>query len=414
MLNSDDDIFMDINSQKYYVLLSGRWYTAPGLKGPWAFVASDKLPSDFGKIPEGSEKDDVLSSVSGTDASKEAVMDAQIPQTAKVDRKTATCTVVYDGEPKFEKIEGTSIELAMNTSSTVMKEGANYFCVENGVWFRSSSANGPWAASTERPKDTDKIPAGSSAYNTKYVYIYDSTPDVIYVGYTPGYMGCYVYGATVVYGTGYYYNPWYGPYYYPHHVTYGYSMHYNPWTGWSMGFHYSSGYFHVSVHGGGYWGPPMYRPPYHNPYHGGMYGRGPTYINGDVNINRDRTNNIYNQRNGVSTNDMKRGQNTPSTRDGRNTGQQGRNNASNQATRNNVYSDKSGNVYQQNDKGGWQQRDNKQWKDADRNNSSQLDQSSRQRNRSAQSNSSFQKTNRGGNMGGGFNRGGGGGGGRRR
>lgn len=410
MINSDNDIFMDINSQKYYVLLSGRWYIATGLKGPWTFVDSDKLPADFGKIPEGSTKDNVLASVSGTVAAKEAVMDAQVPQTAKVDRKTATCTVTYDGEPKFEKIEGTSLELAMNTSSTVIKEGSNYFCVENGVWFKSTTAKGPWAASTERPKETDKIPPSSSAYNAKYVYIYDSTPEVIYVGYTPGYMGCYVYGSTVIYGTGYYYNPWYGPYYYPHAATYGFSMHYNPWTGWGMGFHYSSGFFSVSVHGG-YWGPPMYRPPYHHPYHGGMYGRGPTYINGDVNINRDRTNNIYNHRDGVSTNDVKRGQNTPSTRDNRGTGQQGRNNASTQPSKNNVYSDKSGNVYQQNDKGNWQQRDNNQWKDANRNNTNQLDQSSRQRDRSSQGNNSFQQTNRGGNMGGGFSRGGGGGGG---
>jgi hypothetical protein len=70
--------------------------------------------------------------------------------------------------------------------------------------------------------------------------IYDSTTDVVYVGYTPGYMGCYVHGPTVVYGTGYYYSPWYGPYYYPRPATFSFSMHYNPWTGWSMWFHYSA------------------------------------------------------------------------------------------------------------------------------------------------------------------------------
>ena len=416
MTNSDNDIFMDINAQKYYVLLTGRWYMATSLNGPWSYVASDKLPSDFTKIPEGSAKDAVLSSVAGTDAAREAVMDAQVPQTAKVDRKTATCTVTWDGEPKFEKIEGTSLELAMNTASTVMKDGAQYYCVENGVWFKSKSARGPWEASSDRPKDTDKIPPTSTAYNTKYVYVYDSTPEVIYVGYTPGYMGCYVYGPTVVYGTGYYYNPWYGPYYYPHAVTYGYSMHYNPWTGWSMGYHYSSGYFSVSVHGG-YWGPHMYHPPYHPHYGGGMYGRGPTHINGDVNINVDRSNNIYNKRNGVTTNDVKRGETArPATSDARNNRgnatQGGGKAPATQNNKNNVYTDKGGNVYQRNDNGNWQERNNNQWQNSNKDNASQMDRSHQQRERSSTGNQSFQQMNGGGNMGG--NRGGGGGGGGRR
>ncbi|HEU5292467.1 MAG TPA: hypothetical protein VFU05_17590, partial [Cyclobacteriaceae bacterium] len=384
-----------------------------------------KLPADFSKIPEGSDKDNVLASVAGTEASKAAIRDAQVPQTAKVDRKKATCTVTYDGEPKFEKIEGTSLELGMNTKSTVLKSGSKYYCVDNGVWFVSSAAKGPWKVSDERPKDVDKIPASSSAYNVKYVYIYDSTPEVVYVGYTPGYMGCYVYGPTVVYGTGYYYSPWYGPYYYPHPATFGFSMHYNPWCGWSMGFHYSSGWFSFSMYGGGgYWGPPYHRPPYYPPYRGGMYGgRGPTYINGDVNINVDRSNNIYNRRNDVSTRDVQRGQNpSVSTRDqqrGQNRQQPAVSQQPNNAgprKNNNVYSDRNGNVYQRNDNGNWNQRDGNQWKQAEQ--SQQLNRDHQNRQRSAQQNSNFNNMNRGGNMGGSYRGGGGarmgGGGGRRR
>jgi hypothetical protein len=418
--NSDNDIFKHIGDNKYYLLISGRWYASDKLEGPWSYISSDKLPADFAAIPEGSSKDNVLSSVAGTQASKDAIHDAQVPQTAKVDRKTATCTVTYDGEPKFEKIDDTSLEIALNTSSTVLKSGSNYFCVDKGVWFTSASAKGPWKVSDQRPADVDKIPASSSAYNVKYVYIYESTPEVVYVGYTPGYMGCYVYGPTVVYGTGYYYSPWYGPYYYPRPATYGYSMHYNPWTGWSMGVHYSSGWFSVSMYGGGgYWGPPYHRPPYYPPYHGGMYGgRGPTYINGDVNINIDRSNNIYNKRNDVSTSDVKRGQTaknqpTASTRD-QNSNRQ-KNQVSQQPSNagpknNNVYSDKSGNVYQRNNDGNWNQRQGDQWKQTQQNDRMNNDYQNRQR--SAQQNSNFQQMNRGGNMGGGSR--GGGGGGRRR
>lgn len=435
--NTTDDIFKNMNDQQYYVLISGRWYAAQKLEGPWNYISSEKLPEDFAKIPEGSTKDNVLVSVPGTQASKDAVLDAQVPQTAKVDRKTATCTVTYNGEPAFEKIEGTSLELAMNTSSTVLKSNGKFYCIDKGVWFVSSAAKGPWKVSDERPADVEKIPASSSAYNVKYVYVYESTPEVVYVGYTPGYMGCYVYGSTVVYGTGYYYNPWYGPYYYPHPATYGFSMHYNPWCGWSMGFHYSSGWFHYSMYGGGgYWGPPMHRPPFYPPYHGGMYGgRGPTYINGDVNINVDRSNNIYNRRNDVSTNDVRRGENagnrpSASTRDqnsgqGRpnassrdqNTGQNrtpqaGQQPANNAGTRrnNDVYSDKNGNVYQRNNDGNWNERNGNEWKQTQQ--PSQMDREHQNRQRSAQQNSNFQQMNRGGNMGGNFR--GGSGGGRRR
>lgn len=422
--NSPDDIFKNISDQNYYVLLAGRWYASAKLEGPWTFVASDKLPADFGKIPEGSDKDNVLAFVAGTPASQDAIRDAQVPQTAKVDRKKATTSVSYDGEPKFEKIEGTSLELAMNTSSTVIKSGSQYFCVDKGVWFAAASPQGPWSVSDSRPKEVESIPASSPAYNVKYVYVYDATPDVVYVGYTPGYMGCYVYGPTVVYGTGYYYSPWYGPYYYPRPVTYGFSMHYNPWTGWSMGFHYSYGWFSFSMYGGGgYWGPPYHRPPYYPPYRGGMYGgRGPTYINGDVNINIDRSNNIYNRRNDVSTRDVKRTQPSVGTRDqvGNNRRPQPSTQPANAGPRkdNNVYSDRNGNVYQRDNGGNWNQRDGDKWQQP-REQPSNMNRDYQNRQRSVQNNSNFNNMNRGGNMGGAYQGGGGasrggGGGGRRR
>jgi len=411
--NSDNDIFKNMNDQKVYVLLSGRWYSSPKLEGPWTYISADKLPEDFAKIPKGSEKDNVLVSVAGTEASKDAIRDAQVPQTAKVDRKTATCTVAYDGEPKFEKIEGTSLELAMNTGSTVIKSGSKYYAVDKGVWFVSSSAKGLWKVSEERPREVDKIPASSSAYNVKYVYIYDATPEVVYVGYTPGYMGCYVYGPTVVYGTGYYYTPWYGPYYYPRPVTYGFSMHYNPWTGWSMGFHYSAGWFGFSMYGGGgYWGPPVYRPPFYPPYRGGMYGpRPPAYIHNDGDINIDRSNNVYNNRNGIATSDVKRGQGAqnPSVATRKNLGQAGQRPAQQPSTgqqpaagkNNNVYSDKNGNVYQRDNSGNWNQRSGNEWQKTQQQ-PSNMNREYENRQRSTQQNNNFNSMNRGGNMGGNY------------
>src|SRR5580658_3974413 len=58
--NTDSDVFMLIDTQQLYVLLSGRWYVAPNRHGPWTYVPSDKLPDDFKRIPANSDKGDVL------------------------------------------------------------------------------------------------------------------------------------------------------------------------------------------------------------------------------------------------------------------------------------------------------------------------------------------------------------------
>ena len=374
--NTESNVFMDIQSQNYFILISGRWYRSEAMTGPWSFVEADKLPAEFTKIPEGSEKDLVLASVAGTKASKEAVLDAQIPQTAEVDRKTATVTVEYDGEPKFEKVNGTTMLYAVNSPQTVLKVSNNYYCVDNGVWFESASARGPWRVADQRPEEVEKIEPSSPVYNVKYVYVYYSTPQVVYVGYTPGYYGCYVYGPTVIYGTGYPYYPWYGTVYYPRPVTYGFGMHYNPYTGWGMSFRVSYGPIHISFgspyYHGGFYGPPMYRPPYHyHPHGGGYYGRPPGYnpgnrpaqggrpsqlpASGGGSGNPGRHNIYTNNRAGVNPNIAQ-----PST--GNTSGNRA---ATPKQQPNNIYTDKSGNVYQKTNKG-WEQRQGNNWQSADK------------------------------------------------
>lgn len=277
--NTLDEIFKDVESQKNYLLISGRWYSSAGLEGPWEYVPADALPDAFASIPEGSEKDGVLANVAGTGAAEEAIMDAHLPQTAKVDRSTATCTVTYDGEPKFVPIENTNLRLAENSNTTVMLAPNNqYYALENGIWFKSGNAAGPWEVANERPSDVEKIPASSPAYNTKYVYVYETTPQYVYVGYTPGYLGSYYYRHTIVWGTGWHYHPWYGHWYYPRPYTWGFGMHYNPWTGWniSFGLSFNYGWFHYYRYNGygyGWFGPPMFRPPYRPwGWNGGYYG----------------------------------------------------------------------------------------------------------------------------------------------
>jgi hypothetical protein len=364
--NSEDDVVMDIETQTYYVLIAGRWYASKSLDSKdWKFVSGAKLPADFAQIPAASDMGDVRANVPGTVEAEEAILDNQIPQTATVDRKTATVEVTYDGDPKFEAIPGTGMKYAVNTDKSVLLIDGKYYCCDAAVWFVASGAKGPWAVCTSVPGEVQDIPPESPVYNVKYVYIYDSTPDVVYVGYTPAYYGSYVYGGCVVYGTGYYYHPWYAHYYYPRPVTYGFSVHYNPYTGWGFSYGVSYGWFHVGVSTyGGYWGPGGYHYGYnHGYYHGYHHGYSHGYRHGYAN----GWSNGY--RAGQAAGSGARP--TPYKRDAYRTRETGVTPAKDRVTQrpstqpagrpNNVYADKNGNVYRQTDQG-WQKNTRDGWK----------------------------------------------------
>jgi hypothetical protein len=265
--NTPGRVFLEIKTQKRFILISGRWYAAKSLKGPWTFIASDQLPEDFKNIPPGSECDDVLASVAGTIPAKEAIYDAQIPQMAVVDRSETTDRVEYDGDPQFEPIENTQMAYAINTSSAVIRFNRRYYICDRGIWFDGRSPFGPWRVSVYVPDVIYTIPSRYPVYPVRYVRVYNYTPDVVYVGYTAGYTGCYVYGRTVVYGTGYNYHSWHRHKYYARPWTWGFNIHYNPWTGWSFGAGWGSSHrwFAQNAKGRheGWWGPEAYRPAFH-------------------------------------------------------------------------------------------------------------------------------------------------------
>lgn len=357
--NSESDIIMDINSQNHYTLLAGRWYSSKSLKdGDWRFTEPDDLPEDFNKIPEESEMASVRTSIPGTEEAQTALLEQSIPQTATIDRKEASVKVSYDGDPEFEAIEGTDLAYARNTDKTVLKIDNIYYCVDDAVWFMSDKATGPWEICVERPAEVDQIPPESPVYNVKYTYIYESTPEVVYVGYLPGYTHSYVYGGVVVYGTGYYYHPWYGNYYYPRHATWGWGVHYNPWTGWGFSFGYSYGWVGWGFHPyrRGYWGPRGYNRGYRHGYNRGYrrgrnqgYKRG--YAAGQRNSNRNSNRNVYNNRSsGVNQSSARSAQASNSIN----------NRGQSSGKSNNMYSDKNGNVYQRNQNGNYENKSNRQ------------------------------------------------------
>lgn len=222
-------------------------------------------------------------------------------------------------------------------------------------------------------------------YNVTNITIYESTPSVVYVGYTPGYMWSYPYYGCPVYGTGWYYPPYWGAAYYPRPVTYGVHVSYNPYTGWGMGFSYSSGFMTAGVRfGGGYGGyyrpgyppggyyrPPCYyppggyRPPHYAPGHGPGSPRPTPYAGGGGRASAQpaggagrssagqmpASNNLY-------KNSGNRDRVAPSTMQP----DAGLQKADRVAKGpNNVYAGSSGQVHRQTSQG-WQSRDQGQWK----------------------------------------------------
>ncbi|PWT72449.1 MAG: hypothetical protein C5B59_15740 [Bacteroidetes bacterium] len=241
--NTDNDLFVDNSTKTFYVLLSGRWFSSKSLSGPWEY-AGDKLPKDFSKIPDSSPKAHVLASVPGTVEASDAVMLAQIPQTAIVNKAEAEAKVkvTYDGDPKFSSIENTSLQYATNTQDKIIKDGDLYYLCFQGVWFMSTSPNGPWKTCDSVPKEIYSIPPSSPVYNVTYVTQTNATATTVESSSTAGYFGMFVigmaFGAAIAYGTGWYHPPYmyFGPMYpYPIYrpwpCAYGAGVVYNPWTG---------------------------------------------------------------------------------------------------------------------------------------------------------------------------------------
>ena len=246
--NTKAHVFLELKSQVTYVLISGRWFRARSTDGPWEYVPGAQLPPDFAKIPEQNPAGLVLASIPGTHQAQEAVIANSIPQTATVNRSTAQFTATYDGKPKFQSIKGTPLQYAVNSPTPIILVSKQaYYALYNAVWFVAPAPTGPWAVATSVPGVIYTIPISSPLHYVTYVQVYGSTPTVVYVGYTPGYLGTVVTPeGVVVYGTGVVYPAYVGTVWYPPPPTYGYG------AGFAWGA--TTGFMMGAVAGGAMWG----------------------------------------------------------------------------------------------------------------------------------------------------------------
>lgn len=241
MANTESNVFLELASGDHFLLLGGRWFRGDlrQIETSWQAVANDALPAAFADIAEDSRRSEVLTHVAGTPQARAAVLQNSLPRTTAVKRGESSFEADWDGEPQFETVQTPNqddeVLYAINTADSVFKVGETYYACEQGVWYESQSAFGPWVVATTIPDVIYTIPPSNPHHEVTYVRIYDATPQVVTVGYTPGYLGSYTHHGSVVYGTGYSYDPWIGSYYYPRGLTWGLSPFYDPWSGWSSG-----------------------------------------------------------------------------------------------------------------------------------------------------------------------------------
>jgi hypothetical protein len=236
--NTSGNVFKFLRDQQNYVLISGRWYRAPTLNGPWEFVPGSQLSRDFAEIPDTSAKENVKASVPGTPQARESLIANSIPQCAAVARTNRLQDPRIDGQAQLAPIEGTPLHYVVNSATPIIEVAPqSWYACQNGVWFTSTSLNGPWAVAGSVPAVIYSIPTTSPLHFLTYVRVYGAEPDVVYEGYTPGYLGTEVADdGTVVYGTGYEYPPWIGNEWYGEPMTWGWGFDecWTPWWGWGF------------------------------------------------------------------------------------------------------------------------------------------------------------------------------------
>jgi hypothetical protein len=236
--DTESDLFH--YEDKFYYLVSGRWFRAIVLRGPWEHVT--ELPDAFAAIDPEHEKGHVLAAISGTDEARLAVLEATLPRKATISRDAGEkVNVFFQGEPKFEEIPGTTVERAVNSYNDILKVGDAYYLCDNAVWYVAASTDGPWIVADTIPAVIYSIPPSSPSYHVTHVHVYESDDDSVSTGYTSGYFGVSVAFGVAMYGSGWYYPSYYGyypyggypyyPYYYPYPYSYGGAAWYNPNTG---------------------------------------------------------------------------------------------------------------------------------------------------------------------------------------
>ena len=179
--NTSAHLFRDAASGEVYVRVDGFWFRAAEVDRRWVHVQGAKLPAAFSAIPDDSPKSVVKASIAG----------AQPPAAASdfnliaADPGTARLILDMAGDPVLEPIPGTELNYVANASVPVIQlDINNWYAVQNGIWFYSIEATGPWTVTSRIPPEIYAIPPNVPIYRAMHSRVMSSSTDVTYYGYS--------------------------------------------------------------------------------------------------------------------------------------------------------------------------------------------------------------------------------------
>jgi hypothetical protein len=218
---------------RWFFLAAGRWFASSELDNAAEWEYQAELPAEFAAIPSGHELGWLRASIPGTPEARMEALEAILPQSQQALLGSGPgIEVVYDGEPIFQPISGTTVARAANSPNEVLLVAGVYYLCYEGAWYSATQPVGPWAATADVPPAIYDIPPQSPSYAVTDVKVDSSTSDTVTYTHTGVYSsGTYVSGGVTVYSTGWYYPPYLGAFYIPYYPAYGGGRYYNPNTG---------------------------------------------------------------------------------------------------------------------------------------------------------------------------------------
>lgn len=157
VVNANYPLFFSPPETAWYLYDGLEWQKAKEPGGPWSFVSN--LPASLTNLV----KDSTWAFLQGTIPAV-TTPDKKIPRVFYSEKVAEL--ILFDGEPVYKAIGGTSLKYATNSYSDFFfcASDKQYYYVTSGRWFRSTSLKGPWSYATpDLPADFAKIPESNPA-----------------------------------------------------------------------------------------------------------------------------------------------------------------------------------------------------------------------------------------------------------
>jgi hypothetical protein len=204
VLNTESDLFLHLPSNLYWLLVSGRWFSAQDVEGPWSL--NDRPPDEFLKVPRDNVRGHIVWCVPGSPEAAEACVFASIEERATLN-KYAQAQVKFEPDetaPVTAPLEGDlkDVKFVKNTEDDVFVVGKAFYTCQRGTWYTSDNGTSGWKACASVPEAMQRLPEDSGSYHVNFCKPLGLDGDFANYSIRGGYHGVYALKGAPVYGTG--------------------------------------------------------------------------------------------------------------------------------------------------------------------------------------------------------------------